>query len=120
VDELVRGTRPAQPLPTPTPASRDTALNEEISEEEAIDRLPFEEVEGLSESDLAYLERKEKEHAQTHEEELDQVDPAALKARLEEQSQKLQAQSPTPAGEDPKKEILRRLKKMMDETPHAP
>lgn len=122
VDELTRAARRTQPEQAPPVISstHDAALNEEISEEEAIDRLPFEEVEGLSDSDLAYLERKEKEHAQTHDEELDQGDPAALRAHLEEQSQKLHANPLNPTQDDPKKEILRRLKKMMDENPHSP
>ncbi len=112
---LSRERRP--PLPD-SPPSRDAALHEEISEEEAIDRLPFEEVEGLSESDLAYLERKEKEHAQTHEEEIDRGNPAEMRTHLEGESHKLGALPPTP-NEDPKKEILRRLKEMMEEN-HSP
>ena len=117
VDELVRATKRNTPVSDVAPPSHDAALSEEISEEEAIDRLPFEEVEGLSDSDLAYLERKEKEHAQTHDEELDQGDPAALRAHLETQTQKLRVDPPVVSGEDPKKEILRRLKKMMEENP---
>ncbi len=117
VDELTRATKRNTLVSDVAPPSHDAALSEEISEEEAIDRLPFEEVEGLSDSDLAYLERKEKEHAQTHDEELDQGDPAALRAHLETQTQKLRVDSPVVSGEDPKKEILRRLKKMMEENP---
>lgn len=122
VDELNRTIQRKQTETTPpiAPSDHDAALNEELSEEEAIDRLPFDEVEGLSESDLAYLERKEKEHAQTHDEALDQGDPAALRSHLEEQSQKLQASPAHSIGEDPKKEILRRLKKMMEENTHSP
>lgn len=113
VDELSNSRKP-EPVP-----KMDEALHEEISEEEALGKLPFEEVEGLSESDLAYLERKEQEHAQTHDEELDQVDPAALKAGLASQTQKLGAIPPQTSENDPKQEILRRLKKMMDEEHHS-
>jgi hypothetical protein len=101
------------------------SLQEEISEEEAIEKLPFEEVEGLSASDLAYLEKKEKEHAQSHDEELwDQSNPSVLKTKLEAQSNPLLSPASPPSfpssPDDPKKDILRRLKKMMEEERKTP
>ncbi|MFH0970634.1 MAG: hypothetical protein V1776_04210 [Candidatus Diapherotrites archaeon] len=107
-------------------------VQEELTEEEAIKQLPFEEVQGLSPSELAYLERKEKEHAQLGEEKIDQGDMNALRAHLKKQeSQITQSEKkysasqsaplsneeipPQQGEEDPKKAILRRLKEMIEE-----
>lgn len=100
---------------------KNAALEEEISEEEALEKLPFEEVEGLSESDLDYLSKKEKEHRAAQEkEDGDLGNPSELKSTLQRQSTQLEGalhenQSPNP---DEKQEILRRLKKMMEDEGH--
>jgi hypothetical protein len=99
-------------------APRDAASEEEISEEEALEKLPFEDVEGLSASDLDYLSQKEKEHRRAQEQEDGDVsNPAELKTTLERQSTQLEGalqSNPSPTT-DEKQEILRRLKKMMEE-----
>lgn len=102
----------------PKDAAGSAAMEQEISEEEALEKLPFEEVEGLSESDLDYLSKKEKEHRAVQEKEDGDVgDPHALRDTLQRQSTQLEGalqtqKSPT---NDEKQEILRRLKQMMDE-----
>lgn len=100
----------------------DAAAEEELSEEEALEKLPFEDVEGLSASDLDYLSKKESEHRRAQEKEDEDVgDPSELKTTLQRQSTQLEgalhdtpSPAPTPTA-DEKQEILRRLKKMMEE-----
>lgn len=102
-------------------AAHDAALDEEISEEEALEKLPFEDVEGLSASDLDYLSKKEKEHRQAQEEkENDLGIPSELKNTLQRQSTQLQGALQPGNGptNDEKQEILRRLKKMMEDEGH--
>ncbi len=114
--------QPRHPEETTLPALaepvHDAATDEEISEEEALEKLPFEDVEGLSPSDLDYLSKKEKEHRQDQaEEDGDLGIPAELKHTLQRQSSQLEGAlhaSDQPIG-DEKQEILRRLKKMMEE-----
>ncbi len=104
------------------PVMRDEALEEEISEEEALEKLPFEDVEGLSASDLDYLSKKEKEHRQAQEEkENDLGIPSQLKDTLQRQSSQLQGalQPGNAPTTDEKQEILRRLKKMMEDEGHS-
>ncbi len=125
VEELSHPARPISPTPeikhTPAPAhtlSRDHSMEEEISEEEALEKLPFEDVEGLSPSDLDYLAQKEKEHREAEEKkEMDMGNPDELKSTLQRQSTQLDAlvQAPHSPTMDEKQEILRRLKKMMEE-----
>ncbi len=111
----------SQPSPEKTAeenASPQTELEEEISEEEALERLPFEDVEGLTESDIDYLDKKEREHqAQRQKLEEDAVTPEELKEKLYQQEIRLEtALKDEPASQTTQKEeILRRLKKMMQE-----
>ena len=105
----------------PEVSQHDEAAEEEISEEEALEKLPFEDVEGLSASDLDYLSKKEKEHRQAQaEEDGDLGIPSELKNTLNRQSSQLEGvlQANNLAPNDEKQEILRRLKKMMEEERH--
>ncbi|MEK6820906.1 MAG: hypothetical protein AABY11_00715, partial [archaeon] len=79
----------------------------EITENEALETLPFAEVQELSTEDHAYLDRKEREHTQReqHETPLSPGAPSFNPA----------APSTENANEDPKQAILRRLKEMMEE-----
>lgn len=103
----------------------ESAMEQEISEEEALESLPFEDVEGLSASDLDYLSQKEKEHRKAQEEKDNDVGiPSELKNTLQRQSTQLEGAlttspqtSKTPTN-DEKQEILRRLKQMMEEDGH--
>ena len=123
-----------EPFATPPPsahpshAAHSSEMDREMTEEEALQKLPFEDVEGLSADDLAYLERKEKEHRAAQEkEESDHVSPEALRAQLDRQSHPSAAtggsapQNAQDSGNDEKKKILERLRHMMaaENTPNA-
>lgn len=103
----------------------ETAMEQEISEEEALESLPFEDVEGLSASDLDYLSQKEKEHRKAQEEKDTDVGiPSELRSTLQRQSTQLEGaltpnQTPKNTTSDEKQEILRRLKQMMEEEGHS-
>lgn len=114
---------------TPLPHATESAREEEISEEEALEQLPFDEVEGLTDSDLDYLERKEREHrVQEAKKDPDYVASDELKDRLQQQSARMTAVLPTVPPEmtpvltpaEEKEAILRRLKKMMEESGSPP
>jgi len=121
-DELEKeNTRAAPFAAEKVPAQTDHVMEQEISEEEALEKLPFEEVEGLSDSDLDYLSRKEKEHRAIQEkEEGDVGDPRALKDTLQRQTSELEGalKKDTKPTNDEKQEILKRLKQMMEEEHH--
>lgn len=113
---------PAAPAHSP---GMESAMEQEISEEEALESLPFEDVEGLSASDLDYLSQKEKEHRKAQEEKDNDLGiPSELKDTLQRQSTQLEgALTPTPQTtktptNDEKQDILRRLKQMMEEDGH--
>ncbi len=125
--------KPIEPLPVADPVHE---FDSEMTEEEALEKLPFEDVDGLSADDLAYLERKEKEHrAAQDQQESDHVSPDALKLQLDRQSSHVEARvtSSSPdtsspvlpsndqnSGNDEKKKILERLRHMMaTESPPA-
>lgn len=118
-DEYAAPASPAQS------SGMEKAMEQEISEEEALESLPFEDVEGLSASDLDYLSQKEKEHRKAQEEKDSDVGiPSELKNTLQRQSTQLEG-ALTPNSQitknptnDEKQEILRRLKQMMDEEGH--
>ncbi len=125
VEEMSREARSRTftPVPqNPTVSPHDAAVQEELSEEEVLERLPFEEVEGLSQNDLDYLDKKEKEHREAQkQQDLDQGIPSELKNTLRRQSSQLEnvLQSTGTATPDEKQEILRRLKKMMEDEGHS-
>lgn len=75
-----------------------------------------EDQENLTPADWAYLEQKEKEHEQ---EEKEQASIDALNQTLTRQEKQVAQAVPEEPVDDPKKEILRRLKKMIEEE-HGP